>query len=828
MINYNKAIPILFTFFILSIFNIFAQESPVEFIKHIDNVTFGKIKLLENETRILGYNKGTVVIYDLTTKNKITETTLPSKYSVMVTSENSEDVYFIVPESSNSAKIFYLKKMFNDYTLVEVTEVENYNLNPRLYSLDKNELLVASNTELNEKGSQIRSDLKFYTIIHYNEKFEVTTRATISRESKIEGGELTWTGFIDKLVYDKTNGIVFSLVENTRSTEYYRCFSRLVFKNSDITFSPQINYPFFGSGVHGRLYFTSDKTKIIIDSDDYNTLIYNVCLNKIHEGYPVEQYNSRSVKYFDKAETYIINQYSKLTLIEREGKTNYFNLKGGTHYDTFEDFCISKNGIIYASAIADNRGNSIGSLWFAKIDSKLVDEFKVENIDCFSKTQLTYGIKQSVKKEEVTTNSNQYKVVDMTFKGEEYPYRIRHFNDLIVVDNKILTSTYCFSTRTAYDSKKGHFDFTTDLINSKSTLTQISSNVQERTYGTEYGGSSSYSNNRTSNDNNFYSATSFKNNKYDAISMQKTTLKNGQLSSSYKLFNNQIEFSTNGNIETYESDNFAVGNGLILISYKSTYSSKYYLFIGNFDNDELIKVDLPSLHNGFKHQHSNNSVFSGYYNGKDYYSQWSSAFVFKFNDIITAFVSVKPKGENISTLIPVQVNTKTGEQKVIPISISYGDSYDLYNTRSEKKNQLFFLPESGGFVNTIDKTVHLYDNKLKIVGQFNLSDFSHINHITEKGNYLIIGGYTKTKGYLGYPNPIIHVIDKSTLKATYTKVIASKNNSIDCINVTNNMVVIAVSGFFGSEEELTSPDNSKIIIDELNSNGVFSNDLFQR
>lgn len=523
---------------------------------------------------------------------------------------------------------------------------------------------------------------------------------------------------------------------------------------------------------------------------------------------------------------------------EFEGQGNYFFTKGSDFIMYSGSFSKGKyhgegelkfvNGDIFEGNW--NMGIRDGYGEYKWVSAKTIQKGIWKNdacIDCIYTNLEGVEIKLKVIKEK-EINTDKYKVVDMTFKDEEYPFRIGEFESVVLIGNNILSYGYC-NTSPKNQTKTGEFTFITDLSTLESISGVKNSDDRSSLYGTDVGERRLYINNNIpENNNSIFTAYSFTNDKYSGVSLAKNSLSNGKVSSTFKLFNHSFELSNNSNIETFEMNKYTIGSGLIAFSAKSVYSKKINLFVGQFDIEELIMVDLSSLNKCFKNDFDrggrDNGEFSGYFDGKEYFSDWSPLFVFKENDLITVFVGTRAKGESTTSLIPVQINTKTNEKKVIPKALTYGD----YNEYKEVNNNLWFLPVTGGFVNNIKTELFIYDRNLNLMGQMRLTDFTHINHITEKGDFIIVGGYTKTKGYLGYPNPIIQVIDKRNNKIIYSKVIASKNGSVDFINVYDDKIIIAIAGYFGTEEENTSSINSKFIIDEIDSTGNFLNDLFQK
>jgi len=128
--------------------------------------------------------------------------------------------------------------------------------------------------------------------------------------------------------------------------------------------------------------------------------------------------------------------------------------------------------------------------------------------------------------------------------------------------------------------------------------------------------------------------------------------------------------------------------------------------------------------------------------------------------------------------------------------------------------------------NKIYKITH-FDKNLYKRNTTYLYNYTYVSYIVEKGDFLIVGGFTKTKGYLGYPNPVISVIRKEDLSIVYTKYLANKNGMIDLIQTDDEYVYIAISGSFDDSYQNETQVKPMIIIDKLTKSGTFENDLFE-
>lgn len=300
-------------------------------------------------------------------------------------------------------------------------------------------------------------------------------------------------------------------------------------------------------------------------------------------------------------------------------------------------------------------------------------------------------------------------------------------------------------------------------------------------------------------------------------------------------YKDNFESNSDGNIDTHKIEKYKLGCGLIAIKTKSQFDKKRHLFISKTQDSKLLEVNLSKISNLFDKQ----NVFNGQLNTssgtKRITTDWGIKSIFKHNNIVTVFLIVK------DNLLPVQIDLNTSVQKVIKNSIlSDGVYFSDNRFMNERSGDVFLLPFSGGFINTHSDLIpnelnqpypfklKLYDENLKLIKRKTLHDFYFVNHVMESKGYIVVGGYTKSKGYKGYQNPILQIINKSTMKITQTIVIPQKNGAIDYIgyNLTGQILVDVSSPFLGYQKNEDITRVSKIIIDEIDANGKLKNNLF--
>lgn len=306
-------------------------------------------------------------------------------------------------------------------------------------------------------------------------------------------------------------------------------------------------------------------------------------------------------------------------------------------------------------------------------------------------------------------------------------------------------------------------------------------------------------------------------------------------------FNYEFEYSNKGNIDSYSIQKFVLAPKIIALKANSKFNDVSELFVvAPHHRRNFFRLNLSEISPYFDESNIFSGTIETSQGAKKYTTSWGLKAVFRHENLITVFLTLR---DNV--IIPIQLDEKTMKQKLITKSIFTGIEYDDVSVRTKFNQSIYYLPFSGGFVNCyLDKInygnedknymLNLYDKNVKFLKSKKINQFYKINHIAEFKDYLIIGGYTKTKGYRGYPNPIVQVIRKSTMEITQTIVLPQKNGVIDCIGYATGWqyehsddILIDVSSPSSLSRDLErSERKSKLIIDKINKDGVFTNNLF--
>lgn len=417
---------------------------------------------------------------------------------------------------------------------------------------------------------------------------------------------------------------------------------------------------------------------------------------------------------------------------------------------------------------------------------------------------------------------------DLSLKQYQNPWRIGEFKALVEVEGTLLSYAACPTFPAGAMTRAGEYWFTTNLSSGETSYLNY-----KNAYNAEVRLSEIYRNNCGEHKKDkIYS--SFYDNTNDVLTLLETSMVNGEMRQRKQVFNGTFETKTNGAIETFEIDEYFTGTGLIIFSAISTYTNNKKLFIGKISNSKLWDIDLTELDNQFE----NPGRYRGVLQGKNVYQSWSPYCVFNndYNNLTTAFISINLPGTE-KVLKAIQLDETTGDWKMSEYNFTIGSNFERYPNNWVQGGEIYFLP-SGGFC-TVSRdsdgrgvsdntfSISYFNQKLKLKQKGTLNNFEAITYVNEVGGYIIVGGYTNTKGYLGYPNPVITVLYKGDLSVTYTKFFALKNGTVDLIRTNGQSVFIAIAGFFGTAEERVEPVKPCIIVDKLNNAGLFENDLFE-
>lgn len=304
---------------------------------------------------------------------------------------------------------------------------------------------------------------------------------------------------------------------------------------------------------------------------------------------------------------------------------------------------------------------------------------------------------------------------------------------------------------------------------------------------------------------------------------------------------NEFELKTkDGSIETFNFRSIKIGNGVCGFLAQSMYDYKTYLFIyNNKTKEKYTKIDISKNPSVLRVNNSKvngvGTTFIGRKNNQEFKTNLFSVSNIVQND---KYIYVFLGNAGSSIILPIKINKMDSSVQIMSESFLTMNNFrsQEFTNKPVSEDGYFYMPSSKGFLNYYK----VYENGFE---GYNLDYYNPefiktwkskikdivINHVYESGNFIILGGYSKTSGYKGFPNPKIVVINKKTSAITYEKVVAKKNGEVGLISSdANGNIIIAIGSFCCQAYDTDSGFIPQIILDKLNSNGVFENDLFNK
>lgn len=274
-----------------------------------------------------------------------------------------------------------------------------------------------------------------------------------------------------------------------------------------------------------------------------------------------------------------------------------------------------------------------------------------------------------------------------------------------------------------------------------------------------------------------------------------------------------FEYKYNGNIETFKINSYKGGDFIFGFIATSTYTKKRYLFVYQTSYKSLKMYDLNALNI------INKSIFN--INDCTIHSIVDDNVFLQFRDKILPII--------IKTDIAKVIENPQFRLGEYDETLGWtGNIFSLWDKSQKQLNGFVNVFSEENDINKLNYKIKLYDKQINLVWESTLSNIK-ITDIHESEGFLIIGGFTMTQGYVGFPNPRVVVINKTTRRITYDNVIPLKNGAINNISSDINGNVEFTVDIWSAKKNkyqhfFLTP---KIILDELDSNGKFVNDLFQ-
>lgn len=518
--------------------------------------------------------------------------------------------------------------------------------------------------------------------------------------------------------------------------------------------------------------------------------------------------------------------------------SNYQRNGQGTYYFS--------NGDRYEGIWKDNKKSGNGKYYYVNGD---VNEGVWENdvavkFNYISKGEIIADEKtqfeNQTKKNQNPELPNIYNVEYFRHNGEA-KLNVKSFRNCVASSNSILSLVYAppsGNTNNQQFSTIGSFSLKTDLATN--TTTDIIKDANPG-YDSNKTNLNTYNlNNNLDELNKIYYISRGK-----QIEITEYTFGGDNMSSKDNSYALPYEFELNtadGSKETFELNNASIGNGICGFMAKSTFDKKTYIFIYDYKNkSKYTKIDVTKISNNLKtYSDPDNSThinFNGDKNGIPFKTSFNNVSAIVQNEkYIYVFIS----GWNFSeeTVLPIKINKSNFSATVMTKSLLTRSNFrkQEFTDKSVSEDGYFYMPSSKGFLNYYKVLknnnyvykLDYYNSEFNKVWESTIDDII-INHAYESGDFIILGGYSKTSGYKGYPNPKVVVINRKTNSISYKKVIAKKNGEVSLINSdSNGNIIIAIGSYCCQAYDTDSEFVPQIIIDKLDSKGFFQNELFNK
>jgi hypothetical protein len=306
--------------------------------------------------------------------------------------------------------------------------------------------------------------------------------------------------------------------------------------------------------------------------------------------------------------------------------------------------------------------------------------------------------------------------------------------------------------------------------------------------------------------------TTSRGNKYRFVKLNFNATNNCLENQVYPIYET-FEYKVNGNIETFEIKSGIGGNLTFGFIATSTYTKKNYLFVYQINFKKLKIYDLSTLNIINRNIYNVNNCSIHSITGDNVFLQ--------FGDKILPVIITSDIAEVIENY---QIRLDGYDETLGRV----GNIFSLWDESQKQLNGFVNVYSEQFDIKNLNYKVKLFDKQLNLVWESTLSDIK-ITDIHESKGYLIIGGFTLSKGYVGFANPRIVVINKATKQITYDNVIPLKYGEINNISSDINGNIELTIDIWNVKLNAYKHDYlvPKIILDKLDSNGKFVNNLFQ-
>lgn len=506
-----------------------------------------------------------------------------------------------------------------------------------------------------------------------------------------------------------------------------------------------------------------------------------------------------------------------------------------TIYSVSEMFNISADELIKLNPELKQNGIQLGMLLKVPVvNIKEVNKDKKETVS--DKNKIASKLNNSKSKNEISLGK-----YDLGLSRGGYKTNIKTFQNVIASGDSFYSLVYSPMSNNIFNQQRptiGSFFLKTNY------LTKISTDIIKEAnpnYDSNSANLNTYNLNNNLNElNKIYSLEPRGNSFYISEMSFDSNENSFSYTDSYAI-PDEFELKTkDGSIETFNFRNIKIGNGICGFLAQSMYDYKTYLFIyNNKIKEKYTKIDISKNPSVLRVNNSKvngiGTTFIGRRNNQEFKTNLFSVSNIVQND---KYIYVFLGNAGSSIILPIKINKMDSSVKIMSESFLTMNNFrsQEFTNKPVSEDGYFYMPSSKGFLNYYKVyengfdgyNLDYYNAEFIKTWKFKIKDIV-INHVYESGNYIILGGYSKASGYKGFPNPKIVVINKKTFAISYEKVIAKKNGEVGLISSDNNgNIIIAIGSFCCQAYDTDSEFKPQIILDKLNSNGTFENDLFTK
>lgn len=789
-------------------------------------------------------------------------------------------ICLIISNILNSQTVidFKLKVERNNFVGYDKLELRQIvNKGDSIFGIDKNHGVVFSfnkgltfqKLDYTQKNNKDFQNNNWYSLPVGNER-------SFRKNIFIKEGNIIIFNESNKLFYESKDWKNFSAINSVKSSVFpnnieifndvcYFTGDSSIYKSSDLRTWSKIALPSFSKYVFGLSYF-KDELYLFCENDEYENFIKNGIFKnavyKFHDnkwekitGLYFNSYQDQSFKPLNN-----IRCFNNKIYYENYNKSFVFNFKTNK-YDEFGTVKVLTSSLYNDSLFFTTYENKKLMTFFDVINETNIELPKAPLYTCEVygeylvvdglKTIIRPNVEFKLKKEleqrneeskywvEKTENNISINGVDRKLSKITYQNQHPVMDKLIPLEktangNEISYSPYF--TKSSFESKRYVVSST---VNNVTTTKQIhlvnakSINIFNNKYVTYkikdydvYRGDEPYYD-EYNRDCDFNLKT---------VGIQVQTTSSGNEINFFKAHYNEtencidkiiypimesFEYAINGNIETFRIKSYKGGNEIFGFIAETEYKKNLYLFTYDIVNSKLLVTSLNEL--GIKDYYR--------YNIKD----CTLNKIFRTSDLNRyAYLQFIDKivplliGKNPSPLFAENSVMNAGVVDEFKFNGWSGNIIPLYADTTKEIVSFANYYSDNNEIAKLYSTVKVYDKKLNMIFE-KIVIGTKITAIYKYNNHLIIGGFSVDKGYVGFPNPRIIVVNMTSKSITYDKVILQKNGKVENISSDSNGNIEITTSIWSRNWNHSRNINieSFIIFDRLEVNGQFKNNLFE-